>query len=67
MEWISIKDKLPEPDVDVLVNFIGWDDMRFQRVLEYCSRDNIFSDWQGEEYEMKIVTHWMPLPKPPTY
>jgi len=66
MEWISVKNRLPEPNVDVLVNFNGWDDLEFQRVLEYCPIDNIFFDWRGEEYNLNISTHWMPLPKPPT-
>jgi hypothetical protein len=65
MKWISTNDRLPEPNVDVLVNFIGWDDMVFQRVLEYCSIEKNFIDHNGESYEIDIVTHWTPLPKPP--
>ncbi len=65
MEWISVKDRLPEPDVDVLVNFTGWDDMEFQRVLEYCTVDNAFYDWRGDIYKLNIVTHWMLIPELP--
>lgn len=57
--WISIKDRLPEDGVEVLVHdtdcgvLIGW----------YDKKDNIFVC----EFinQLDAVTHWQPLPKPP--
>jgi len=62
MKWINVKDELPK-DGEYLCVFIGWDDMRFQRVLEYYNDSETWDDWEGNEY--KKVTHWMLLPKPP--
>ena len=66
MEWISVKDRLPnlsDFENELLCCFKGWDDMYFMRILEYDANYEEWSDWQGEVY--KNVTHWMPLPKPP--
>ena len=60
MDWISIKDKLPEVNKEVIV----------------CAEDNtywwgIITDSgnfyvrYGDGWAGKIVTHWMPLPKIP--
>ncbi len=57
-EWISVKDKLPEPYVDVLVRrSIGMS-------VEYIGSGGVWRD--GHVYHDKHpVTHWMPLPEPP--
>lgn len=59
MEWISIKDQLPEIAEDVLIHerglqepYVGW------RTGESWSSYNEYMD-------QKDITHWMPLPKPP--
>ena len=58
-EWISVKDRLPETETTVLI----------------CTeRGNIFSSWASDvdvfwfygEEEDDRVTHWQPLPLPPT-
>jgi hypothetical protein len=66
-EWISVKDRLPEPDVNVLcysrADYIeGY----------YCSTSKIFkpeiedAGYMNNDNEMVIdVSHWMPLPSPP--
>lgn len=54
-EWISVKDKIPELYVEVLVlvgNFIYIDSLYYEKNLnEYW--------WQGND---RLPTHWMPLP-----
>jgi hypothetical protein len=64
-EWISVEDRLP--------------DELFAAVLIYCpDRDNIYCAYLNARNEWHIfdygagqqvderVTHWMPLPSPPT-
>jgi Protein of unknown function (DUF551) len=54
MEWINIKEKLPN---------------RYEMVLVYCPKEATkirpcaFSNWEGAD-ELGI-THWMHLPEPP--
>lgn len=59
--WISVKDRLPEPDADVLVA------LRTGQVeVAYCPfhRPDRFRDVYSY-YEEGTVTHWQPLPEPP--
>ena len=59
VKWISVKDRLPDDCVEVLVHdtdcgiLIGW----------YDKKDSIFV----AEFinELDAVTHWIPLPEPP--
>lgn len=58
--WISVKERLPEPIVDVLA--LHRDDM--------TGEPYICIEWVDHEKEWIFnhrgpVTHWMPLPKPP--
>jgi hypothetical protein len=62
-QWISVEDRLPEDDEPVLACFVGWDDMKFIRVLEYYSQEKEWEDWNCITHSN--VTHWMPLPQPP--
>ncbi|MBR5202681.1 MAG: DUF551 domain-containing protein [Clostridia bacterium] len=59
-EWISVKDRLPEEGIDVLVYdddtdmfFIAWYDETLDKWLN-ADNGRLFG-----------VTHWMPLPNPP--
>ena len=76
-EWISVKDRLPDPSTDVLLIAHGWKGRsvyigRLDKV-ESCKSwltglTNKASDWTicGFSYLVEpIVTHWMPLPEPP--
>lgn len=57
MEWISVKDKLPELFVDVIV-------CRRGSAVESGLR---LTDgwWKVFGTRVKDVTHWMPMPDPP--
>ena len=59
-EWISVKDRMPEEGVDVLV----YGDIYLNRKgadVDFVDREsgNFFYYDEGE------VTHWSPLPEPP--
>ena len=61
MDWIDVKERLPEEDGQYLVYGIG-----------LASRADHYANgqwwkqhgWQPDELKRK-VTHWMPLPQPP--
>jgi hypothetical protein len=67
MKWISVKDELPKKDGDYLVcdthsdammvtcyevNTMRWNDNGTKPLIDF---------WEHDE-----VTHWMPLPNPPS-
>ena len=58
-KWISVKDRLPDNDVPVMIyNYdvnIG---------VYYKNKFHAF-DENGYPFEINYVTHWMPLPEPP--
>lgn len=64
-KWISVKDRLPEYGVPVLVA-----DTRdgFVSMFSLEKRPNNKSYWfNGEDWwlDQEEITHWMPLPQPP--
>ena len=56
-EWISVRDRLPEEKVKVLV--VLGSNIRGKRI---CIDQRISGNWRGLGC---LVTHWMPLPEPP--
>jgi hypothetical protein len=59
MKWISVKDRLPPNDLDVLAyrDSDGW------IVACYYNHYGAFMlDFDQEAY---LISHWMPLPEPP--
>lgn len=67
MEWINVKDGLPESDVIVLITDLV--SVSLGHVVRYKSGLAVFYSNSIRELESipgKRVTHWMPLPKPPT-
>lgn len=75
--WISVKDKLPEPEQDVLVIAHGWSGRllyigSYQRMeaetswlTGVTSKASDWSLWGWSYLREPEVTHWMPLPEPP--
>lgn len=62
-QWVSVKEKLPEPFVSVLVHMPREEPC--PTVHEgFISNDGI---WQSAMFrrEPGEVTHWKPMPKPP--
>jgi len=61
MEWISVKECLPDEGEPVLVNSQYWS------ANPFVAR-RIRGEWEGERILSRpdSVTHWMPLPPPPT-
>lgn len=61
MDWISVKDKLPEKDIIVLA-FDG----TYIETMQYWYDEEGKQIWFSPPAPPKDnVTHWMPLPKPP--
>lgn len=59
MEWISVKDKLPEPHTDVLVAYASASGKLHARV-SYVVEDGTWAI-----YLWTPVHYWMPLPELP--
>ena len=53
--WISVKDRLPEKNTDVLI----------YNIEEYMGTDFLTKDGKWFWNEELPPTHWMPLPEPP--
>lgn len=62
MEWISIKDKLPEYYTDVAVIERNGDASRY--MVAYLCIGGIWA-LEGGRRIIGVVTHWMHLPEPP--
>jgi len=61
MEWISVKDRLPKKNEEILA--YRFQDGIHEIIISYLSwtlsGEPIWAD------EVSNYTHWMPLPKPP--
>ena len=61
-EWISVDDRLPEDDSDVLAySSIGEE----RRIYPACYSNGVWFDCVFNAPATDTTTHWMPLPKPP--
>ena len=58
MQWVACDKRLPEDEEIVLVyTYTGIDIYQFL--------DNQFYHYENGYVQNNVVTHWMPLPKPP--
>ena len=61
-EWISVKDRLPEDDSDVLAySRIGEE----SRIYPACYSNGVWFDCVFNAPATDTTTHWMPMPNPP--
>lgn len=77
MDWISVKDRLPEDGQEVLVISHGWGERlvyvgQYKRVESETSwltgitpKVSNWLLWGWSYIKEPQVTHWMPLPEPP--
>jgi hypothetical protein len=65
MEWISVNDRLPEEDEDVLVMTAEGKFASGGMHVASLDEDGVWYPSHGDGWEFPDVTHWMPLPKPP--
>jgi len=60
--WIECKNRLPEPNVDVLI--FSETEREKGALIAYIPRGEKY--FVGlDEWRYDYVTHWMPLPEPP--
>ena len=64
MEWISVKDKLPEIEEYVIAYSPTFEDSIFAK-LEYENNLSQNTNWTCNGWASIYVTHWMPLPNSP--
>ena len=64
MEWISVKDRLPE-EQQYIIFYINDNGLFLEdRIATGIYEDGQFCDDHGFNWGLE-TTHWMPLPKPP--
>ena len=66
--WISVNKRLPEPDEPVLAHNGKWTGVAAWMSGKYLEPLERWQDEHREFIEMMgpAITHWMPLPPPPT-
>lgn len=76
-EWISVDDRLPSDEQDVLVIAHGWDgrlmyvgshkrvEAQKSWLTGITNKSSEWLLWGWSYLKEQMVTHWMPLPKPP--
>ncbi|HBM3111127.1 TPA: DUF551 domain-containing protein [Klebsiella oxytoca] len=73
MEWIKCSERMPKPETPVLIinngdiriGEIRWDHPTHEETYSaFMYWDDPYND--GQPWEVFDITHWMPLPTPPT-
>lgn len=62
MEWISVKDRLPDRNGWYLVCVWEWVTISW---FDTNGKDHAWGDFATCEASTELVSHWMPLPEPP--
>lgn len=62
-EWISVDDRLPEDEVEVLIFYELKDKKRNGVTIEKITHPADGNLWSCTDKE--IISHWMPLPNAP--
>lgn len=64
-QWVSVKDRLPEVQKEVLIYLPEYDSIEMAALFEIPSLN--LKEWTQNEdaYMLNEVSHWMPLPEPP--
>jgi hypothetical protein len=68
--WISVEERLPKDDVEVLICGTGWGSPAIgwrEHQPHYIVPETIWTlgDDVDRGYPPQDITHWMPLPAPP--
>ena len=76
-EWISVNDRLPDDEQEVLVIAHGWDgrlvyvgshkrvEAQKSWLTGITNKSSEWLLWGWSYLKEPMVTHWMPLPQPP--
>jgi hypothetical protein len=63
MNWISVKERLPKDNIQVLMYDVVNDEVYIGRYLYSQPSFPVFGSFgRGRTFD---ITHWMPLPEPP--
>lgn len=66
MEWISVEDRLPEEDLEILMFADVGEAIVGKLTDQGWISGNQFVSWDYIwNHDIKEITHWMPLPEPP--
>jgi len=68
-KWISVEDRLPDTDINVIFICKRHNEIcvgERDKYLENMWLDYLQIDSDGDPMDEYEVTHWMPLPEPPT-
>ena len=69
-EWISVEDRLPNHDADILFYDFGYNERKIHQGIfvtkDLFHRANMFISSEGGYFDLSHVTHWQPLPTQPS-